>query len=323
MTVEQRRERARRRTRRERRVAAAVCGGALLAGAALLLWPMGGSGASQATSSTEARRATPPAPPQLPRGGRELLPDYRVVALYGAPQDPQLGELGIGTPAQAADKLLAQAQPYQRPHRPVMPALELIATIVTADPGSDGRFRYRQSDAVIERYLAAARRVRALLILDIQPGRARFMDEVRALQPYLVQPDVGLALDPEWSMRPGQIPGRVIGSTDAAVINRASAYLAGIVHSHDLPEKLLIVHQFTTGMIGHKLSLTRRPGVALVVNIDGFGDRANKISKYHLFARRTAPWFNGFKLFYHEDSHLMPPAMVVGLRPPADVVIYE
>ena len=252
-----------------------------------------------------------------------LLPNYRVVALYGAPQDDQLGELGIGTPAQATAKLIAQARPYERPHRPVMPAFELIATLVTAAPGDDGRYRYRQSDEVIERYLAAARRAKALLILDIQPGRARFMDEVRAYRRYLEQPDVGLALDPEWSMRPGQVPGTVIGSTDAAVVNQASAYLAKLVADDNLPQKLLIVHQFTNGMIRHKPKLAERDGVALVVNVDGFGDRANKISKYRLFARAGSPWFNGLKLFYHEDLNLMRPRMVLALRPRPNVVIYE
>ena len=48
----------------------------------------------------------------LPRGGRRMFPDFRVVAYYGAPQDKQLGELGIGTPAQAGRKLLRQAAPY-------------------------------------------------------------------------------------------------------------------------------------------------------------------------------------------------------------------
>ena len=88
-----------------------------------------------------------------------------------------------------------------------MPALELIATLVTAAPGDDGKYRYRQSSDLIDRYLAEARRAKALLILDIQPGRARFMDEVRAYQPYLREPDVGLALDPEWSMRRKPDPG--------------------------------------------------------------------------------------------------------------------
>ena len=313
------RERARRRVRRERLIALAATAGIVLLAGAVFALSRGGSSADSAASAAPKK----PPPPQLPRGGRTLLPTYRIVAYYGAPGDAGLGQLGIGSPDSEARQLMEQAAPYARGGRPLQPAFELIATVVTAAPGDDGRYRYRQSDAVINRYLEAARRAKALLILDIQPGRSPFMDEVRAFEPYLRLPDVGLALDPEWSMRHGQVPGTVIGSTDASVINRAGAYLSGIVQRYDLPQKLLIVHQFTSGMIHHKRRLSEHPGVALVVNIDGFGNPPNKISKYDLFARRRPPWFNGFKLFYHEDTNMMSPRAVLRLHPRPDVIIYE
>jgi hypothetical protein len=321
-TVQERRDHARRRVRRERQLAAAAAVGTVLIAGGLYALSHGSSGVDQSAASS-VPSSKPAGPPQLPRGGRTLLPHYRVVAYYGAPQDAGLGQLGIGSPGQAAHNLIAQAAPYARGGRPLQPAFELIATLVTAAPGDDGKYRYRQSDAVIDRYLAAARKAKALLILDIQPGRASFMDEVRAYSRYLRQPDVGLALDPEWSMRRGQVPGRVIGSTDAAVINQAGAYLSMLVSRGDLPQKLLIVHQFTPSMIRHKRQLAEHPGVALVVNIDGFGNPPNKISKYRLFARRHPPWYNGFKLFYHEDTHMMSPRAVLHLRPRPDVIIYE
>jgi hypothetical protein len=321
-TVQERRDRARRRVRRERQLAAAAAVGTVLIAGGLYALSHGSSGVDQSAASS-VPSSKPAGPPQLPRGGRTLLPHYRVVAYYGAPQDAGLGQLGIGSPGQAAHNLIAQAAPYARGGRPLQPAFELIATLVTAAPGDDGKYRYRQSDAVIDRYLAAARKAKALLILDIQPGRARFMDEVHAYRRYLRQPDVELALDPEWSMRRGQVPGTVIGSTDAAVINRAGAYLATLVKNRNLPQKLLIVHQFTPSMIRHKRQLAEHPGVALVVNIDGFGNPPNKISKYRLFARRHPPRYNGFKLFYHEDTHMMSPRAVLHLRPRPDVIIYE
>src|SRR5712691_9555694 len=70
----------------------------------------------------------------LPRGGRRIFPDFRVVAFYGAPQDRQLGELGIGTPAHAARKLERQAAPYARRTRPVLPAMELLASVAADAP---------------------------------------------------------------------------------------------------------------------------------------------------------------------------------------------
>lgn len=262
---------------------------------------------------------------ELPRGGREVFSDYRVVAFYGAPQDEQLGALGVGPPSEAARRLAEQARPYRRPDRPVLPAFELIATVASAHPGDDGSYRFRQPARVIRQYLDAARDVRGLLILDIQPGRASFMDEVRRLRRYLREPDVGLALDPEWHVAAPAAPGEEIGSVDARTVNQVSAFLAGIVERGDLPEKLLVVHQFTEEMIREGERLAARPGVALTINVDGFGDRANKVAKYRQLRPRGGAGgiHSGFKLFYEEDSGLMSPAQVMDLRPRPDLIVYE
>src|SRR5207302_6398790 len=127
---------------------------------------------------------------------------------------------------EAGRKLLAQATPYERPDRPVMPVFELIASIAQAAPGSDGKFRLRQTSQVIQQYLSAVRKIKGLLILDIQPGQSTFVEEVKLLEPWLAEPDVGLALDPEWNVPAGQVPGKVIGSTNAATVNQISDYLA-------------------------------------------------------------------------------------------------
>jgi hypothetical protein len=178
---------------------------------------------------------------------------------------------------------------------------------------------------VIDRYLAAAEKAHALLILDIQPGHAEFMDEVRALYPYLEYPDVGIALDPEWKVPVDQVPGKVIGSTDSSVVNQVSAYLSNIVRTHRLPQKLLIVHQFTNNMIQRKELLTQPPGVALTLNVDGFGDQPVKVSKYDEFARapEAQRFHPGFKLFFHEDTNLMKPRQVLRLQPQPELIVYE
>ena len=59
------------------------------------------------------------------------------------------------------------------------------------------------------------------------------------------------------------------------------------------------------------------------VNVDGFGDEANKVSKYDLFSSRKPGRYNGFKLFFHEDTDLMRPREVLRLIPRPDVVVYE
>jgi hypothetical protein len=306
--------------RRRRLTALGVAGGAVV----LVVVAVGSCGSSADRSTAAKGSAKRPLVVNLPRGGRRIFPHYRVVAFYGAPQDAQLGELGIGTPAHAARKLLRQAAPYGRKTRPVLPAMELIASVAAHDPGPDGLYRTQQTPGVINRYLRAARRIKALLVLDIQPGHADFLSEARRLAPWLGQPDVGIALDPEWHT-PGAVPGTQIGSVTAAEINAVSDYVAGIVRARNLPEKLFVIHQFTDGMIQGKEQVLARPGLAVTFNVDGFGDRPNKLSKYRAFTAQTRgrPFDDGFKLFYHEDTNLMSPSNVMAMQPRPDLVVYE
>ena len=307
---------------RRRRIVAAVLGLAVLALAALLVRSLGG-GDEPAGGDRRAAATATPEPPQLPGGGRRLLPDRRIVAFYGAPQAHELGELGIGSPASAARRLAKQARPYERKTRPVLPAMELITVVAAAHPGESGRYNTRQEDKVIRRYLRAARKAKALLILDIQPGRSDFFTETVRLRKWLKEPDVGLAIDPEWRMGPGEVPGNVIGSVEAREVNATTAWLAKLVEDRNLPEKLFLIHQFTDDMVDDT-ELQERPGLAMVLNADGFGGQANKNSKYHDFTKSPRKFFHqGYKLFYREDTDLMTPREVLRLRPPPDVVIYE
>ena len=284
------------------------------------------AGGGEPERSQPQRAAGKPAAPklaELPRGGRRLLPERRIVAFYGAPQDDELGELGIGSPASAARRLEKQARPYERPGRPVLPAMELIAVTAAAHPGEGERYNTRQDDAVIGRYLQAARNAKALLLLDIQPGRSDFFTEATRLERWLTEPDVGLALDPEWRMGPGEVPGHVIGSVEAREVNAVSAWLSQLVVRNRLPEKLFVIHQFTNDMVDDT-QLQERRGLAMVLNADGFGTQELKRVKYHAFTRSPRQFFGeGFKLFYREDTDLMKPREVLRLRPPPDVVVYE
>jgi hypothetical protein len=299
--------------------------GGLLAFVLLLVLLVRGCGGDDPSSSSERRdgpAAAAEKPPELPRGGRRIFPDHRVVGFYGAPQDDELGILGIGSPRTAVRKLERQAKPYARKTRPVLPMLELIAVIAANAPGPDNMWRNRQDPEIIDRYHRAARRAKALLVLDIQPGHSDFLVEARRLEKWLREPDVGLALDPEWAT-PGVKPGTEIGSATSEQVNAVSAWLANIVREENLPEKLFVVHQFTSDMITDKERVKQRPGLAITMNVDGFGDRPNKISKYRQFTSEAVKFHDGFKLFYKEDVNLMTPRSVLGLQPPPDLVIYE
>lgn len=296
---------------------------------------MGGAGAAIGAAggtsddlpdAREAQRrdAATQARPQLPGGGRTLFPRRRVVAFYGNPADRELGALGIGTPDQAAGRLARVARSYDRPGRRALPCLELIVTVAAAAPGDDGQYRLRSNDALIRRYLKAARRNGALLLLDVQPGRSNFPAEVSRLLRWLREPDVGLALDPEWRVGPGQVPGQVIGSVNAAEVNAVSDVLAQLVRKHDLPQKLFVIHQFTNDMVRDKPRIAIRPELATTFSVDGFGTRSAKVSKYRDFTRSTPPGaHDGFKVFFNEDVGRMAPRSVMGLKPPPDLVMYE
>ena len=303
---------------RRRRIAAAGVLAAIVLLFVLALRSCGAGGDTVVPAASKPLRA------ELPGGGRTIFPARRVVAFYGAPQSQRLGVLGIGTPQRAATRLKRVSRAYATPQRPVLPAFELISTIANAHPGDDGMYRTHQTDATIERYLRAARKAKALLVLDIQPGRGDFLSETTRLERWLLQPDVGIALDPEWHVGDNEVPGQTIGSVTADEVNEVGQYVSDLVGKHDLPQKLFVVHQFTEGMVKDSQRLIRRPGLAMTMNVDGFGYPGDKIPKYKQFTASKAPGFNnGFKLFFEEDPKLMTHGEVLALRPAPDLVVYE
>ena len=50
-------------------------------------------------------------------------------------------------------------------------------------------------------------------------------------------------------MGPDQVPGQVIGRVGAREVNATTAWLDQLVTKHDLPQKLLLIHQFTDDMV--------------------------------------------------------------------------
>lgn len=259
----------------------------------------------------------------LPRGGHRLFPTYRVVAYYGRPGAPALGVLGSGSPDDVARRVAEQARPYGDDGRPLQPAFEIIASIATQGAGPDGDYSAPIDGAILDQWLVAARRHRMLLVLDIQPGRADFLAETKRYERWLAEPDVGLALDPEWSVRAPETPGGgTIGSTDGATVNRVADYLAGLVRAHRLPQKLLVIHQFTESMVRDRHLVRQQAELAITIHADGFGSPEAKRSKYrHLVSPDFAA---GFKVFYRQDAPVLRPDQVMALDPRApDLVTYQ
>jgi len=270
--------------------------------------------------------AASPRGPELPRGGYTLFPTYEIIGFCGTPGAPALGELD-GNLAVKAKKLVNYAAKYAT-NRTILPAFELIAVVVQAGPGNDGKYRRRVEDKVVDDYLRLARENRGLLLLNIQPGHSDFLTELRHYEKYLREPDVGVALDPEWAMRPKELPGKYYGQTTGAVLNAVSAYLSTLVDEAQLPEKALVFHQVNAGVVKDEAELKPTPGVVMIESVDGLGPKACKIDTYNYLIRRMAPGVHpGFKLFFDEDTRhggvLMKPAEVLSLLPPPEYIMYE
>lgn len=261
--------------------------------------------------------------PTLPRGGHAVYPRHRLVAFYGHHSSAALGVLGEQPPDQAYARLWQQAAPYEAGGRPILPVFELIASVATAGPGPDGDYSAPSTYEQIEPWLQAARRDGVYLLLDLQSGRTDFLTEAKRYERLLREPDVGLALDPEWRMGPGQVPGQTVGSVHASEVNAVAAWLAGIVREEGLPQKLFVVHQFQLRMIQDRQLLADHDELALTIQMDGQGSRSAKLNTYGAITREPGPWHMGFKLFYDEDPNMFAPGDVLSLRPEVFFVSYQ
>ncbi len=283
-----------------------------------------------ATASPAPSASPTPAPvPYLPRGGHGVFQGHMVVMAYGTAGTASLGVLGEGTPDAAAARLEElSAQWAKASGTPVRPAFELITSVAQRAPGPDGRYSVGLAHADVQRYLEAARRAKMLLVLDFQPGRADVLDQVKHYERFLLQPEVGVALDPEWVLKEGQRPGRQIGALEAARINEVSAYLSALVAKHRLPEKVFLVHQFRAFMVPDREQVVDRFGLATVFHIDGFGPRHSKKETYDLLSSKDGvipggKAHNGYKLFIDEDVPLQEPAEVLRHVPRPELVSYQ
>jgi hypothetical protein len=254
-----------------------------------------------------------------------LLPEHRIVAFYGNSKSTRMGILGQLPPEQMLPKLERTATEWAKadPGRKVLPALHLIVTVAQGKPGGDGAYRLRHSDASIEEVMGWAEERGWIVFLDVQTGWSSVQAELPRLVKYLERPYVHLALDPEFAMKNGGIPGRRMGTMDAAEVNHAVRLLADIVERKKLPPKVLVVHRFTERMLTNHDRITLDPRVQVVVDMDGYGAPWHKKSAYKWFVVQQPVQYTGFKLFFKNDKPMMTPAQVIGLWPSPLYVQYQ
>ena len=285
------------------------------------------------TDSVEVVQQTPPQlqldledPPEAesltPDG---LLNDYRILTFYGFPGNAEMGILGEYDKQRVLELMREQAAAYEAadPSRPVLVAFEVIASVAQQDPQADGSYLLDTPSAVLDEYTAFAEANDILLFLDVQIGRRTVQAEIEGLRPWLEKPFVHLALDPEFAMREGEIPGQHIGQVDASDIALTQQYLVDLTTELDLPPKVLIVHQFHYTMIENKDEVEPVAGVQLVIDADGWGTPADKRATYDVVIGQQPIEFHGVKLFYRQDVPLMTPEEILDLDPSPDLIIYQ
>jgi hypothetical protein len=280
-----------------------------------------------ATSLLSARLAVAATGVQLPGGGQVVLPGRRLVAMYGHPGTAGLGVLGEQPLPQAIARAKRLAAPYVplSGDTPVVPAFELIATVAQANPGVGGDYSYEAPVSLLKPWVDAAGKAGMYVVLDLQPGRANFLDQAKLYESLLTLPHVGLALDPEWRISDSQLPLRQIGSARAAEINSVYRWLADLTAQNTLPQKLFVIHEFRLSMIGADEPLEHdRDQVQMLIHMDGQGPTNSKDETWAAVvgaAPKGVPF--GWKNFYDEDTPMLTPAQTMIRKPTPSMISYQ
>jgi len=259
-----------------------------------------------------------------------LLPFNRIIAYYGNLYSTKMGVLGQYEETEMLARLQAEVKKWELadPSTPVIPALHYIAVVAQGSAGKDGKYRARMPDSEIDKVLKIAEKINAVVFLDIQVGFSTIQTELPLLEKYLKLPQVHLGMDPEFSMKTGIRPGKIVGTYDATDINFATEYLAKIVKENNLPPKILVVHRYTQKMVTNYKQIKPSSEVQIVMHMDGWGGKAKKIGTYKNFIYPEPVQFTGFKLFYKNDvleagTTLFTPEELLKLNPIPSYIQYQ
>ncbi|MEP6730145.1 MAG: hypothetical protein ABJE10_05890 [bacterium] len=259
-----------------------------------------------------------------------LLPTNRIIAFYGNPAEKRMGALGEypkDVMLAMLDKEVARWRKADPTH-PVIPALHLVATVAQGAPGKNGLYRLRMRDAMVDTLYAWAKAHHAIFFVDVQLGKDNVRNELPRFKPWLENPDVHLAIDPEFAMEAsGAVPSTRVGTLDAKDINWAVDFLDQIAKEKNLPPKILIVHRWTRKMVTNAKDIHFTPHVQVVMDMDGWGPPWLKFDSYHDYVKAEPVQFTGFKLFFHNDTKkgdlLLTPAEVLRLNPRPLYIQYQ
>jgi hypothetical protein len=261
---------------------------------------------------------------EVPGGGFLMVPGKRMVALYGNPRTESLGPLGEQGPEESVVRTVGLSEPYAADGMQVIPTFEIITTMASSGAGADGDYSAEMEFDLLLPWIDIARDNDMYVLLDLQPGRTDFLSQAKLYEELLIDPFVGLALDPEWRLRPGEIHLEQIGSVSAAEVNEVIDWLAALVREHDLPQKVLLIHQFDPIMLPDRELIETPAELAVVIQMDGHGTMELKMSSWNrLTAGDGARFWWGWKNFYDEDQPTPTPEHVLSLDPVVVYVSYQ
>ncbi len=258
-----------------------------------------------------------------------IFPFKRIIAYYGNLYSKQMGILGELPPDQMLAKLQQEVAAWQKADTAleVVPALHYIAVTAQGSPGKNNMYRLRMPFHQIDSVLNMAARINALVFIDIQVGHSTLQQELPELEKYLKMPNVHLGIDPEFSMKGGQAPGKVVGTFDATDINYATGYLAKLVTENNLTPKVFVVHRFTQNGVTNYKQIKLRPEVQIVMDMDGWGPPELKKGTYRHFIHKEPVEYTGFKLFYKNDTknngRLLTLDEIMALKPRPVYIQYQ
>ena len=273
-----------------------------------------------------AKAATAATAPELPGGGQLAFPGRRMIAAYGSPGVASLGILGEQDLAATIERVKGLAEDYE-PHSDVqvVPAFEIITTVASAVPGPDGNYSTELDPELIREWVDAAGEAGVYVVLDLQPGTTDFLTQAKEYEDLLKEPHVGLALDPEWRLEPGQRHMEQIGSVTAAEVNETAEWLAELTAENSLPQKVFILHQFSLGMISDRQDIdTSHPELAIVLHADGNGTPDLKMGTWNALQEGLPEGiFMAWKNFYDEDTPTFTPEETYEVEPRPWFVSYQ
>lgn len=261
----------------------------------------------------------------LPWGGLLPLDGNRIVALYGTPDVAALGALGRQDLDATIVRVREQAAAYEDGGLRVVPGFDVIATVASAAPGPLGDYSQRSSIDRLRPLVDRARDEGMVVFIDLQPGRTDFLTQAKEYEELLLEPHVFLALDPEWRLGPDEVHLRRIGSVSAAEVQTVADWLAELVRRERLPQKVLMLHQFTMAMLQDRDTIVIPPELIGVLHVDGQGELRKKEGTYRLLTRtRAEHWQWGWKQFLRIDTpSVMEPARVIDRDPSPVVITYQ